>query len=146
MWLVSNPFFRQTLRGSGTPGNGVVVQSAKAQSLFGTATRASSWCTRMVNVSPALLVVTLAYPGVFELDSARMFCVEAGTLTVHSERTTPVMVCPLWVAMGTATIVISPGFDAGATRSACQPAQTSVRPRVSRKPSPCGFAALAPML
>src|SRR5262245_20421322 len=100
----------------------------------------------MVNVSPSLFVLTLAYPGVFELDPARMFCVEVDTLTVHSDRTTPIMVCPFWVAIGTDTIVISPGFDAGATRSACQPAQTSVNPRCSRKPSPCGFAALAPIL
>src|ERR1051326_2312843 len=94
----------------------------------------------MVSVSPALSVVTLAYPGVFELDSARVFCVEAGALAVHSDRTTPVMVWPFWVAIGTETIVISPGLVGGATRSACQPAQTSVRPRFSKNPSPCGLA------
>src|SRR5262245_27070111 len=99
----------------------------------------------MVNVSPVLSVVTLAYPGVFELDSARMFCVEIGVLTVHSERTTPVMVCPLLVAIGTAFIVIRLGFVGGATRSACQPAQTRVKPRFCKKPSP-GFAPAAPIL
>jgi hypothetical protein len=67
-----------------------------------------------------------------------MFCVDAGVLTVHSDRTTPVMVWPFCVAIGTETIVISP--VGGATRSACQPAQTSVRPRFSRNPSPCGLA------
>src|SRR5262245_41897854 len=100
----------------------------------------------MVSVSPSLLVLTLAYPGVFELDPARMFCVDVGALTIHSDRTTPVMVCPFSVAIGTDTIVISPGFDAGATRSACQPAQTRVKPRCCRKPSPCGLAALVPIL
>src|ERR1043166_9679404 len=100
----------------------------------------------MVSVSPALLVVTLAYPGVFELDSARMFCVDAGVLTVHSDRTTPVMVWPFCVAIGTDNIVIRPGLFAGATRSACQPAQTSVRPRFSKNPSPCGLAVVAPIL
>ncbi|HEX3763215.1 MAG TPA: hypothetical protein VHW23_31190 [Kofleriaceae bacterium] len=51
MWSVSNPFLRQICVVLGTPGNGVVVQSANAQSPAGIATRGSVSLTRMVSVA-----------------------------------------------------------------------------------------------
>src|SRR5882757_1854573 len=99
---------------------------------------------RMVSVSCQLSSVAVAYPGVLELESARIDCVDvvdvvAGStgnlLKMNSDRTGPVIDSPLlWCAMG-ADIVIrdTPGGD---TRSACQPAHTSVNPWPSRNPSP----------
>src|SRR3954467_9269546 len=63
MWLVSKLPFRQTLVVLGTPGNGVVEQSANAQSLFAMVSLASSWWTRRVSDAPTLLVLTASYEG-----------------------------------------------------------------------------------
>jgi hypothetical protein len=68
--------------GFGTPGNGAPVQSANAHRLFWIGSFGSSPWTRSLIMSPALPVVTLAYPGVFELDSARMFRVPGAPVAV----------------------------------------------------------------
>src|SRR5215475_7380249 len=85
MWFVSKPPCRQTRVGSGTPGNGVDAQSAKAHWLFGMASRGSRWCTRRVSVAPELSVLTAAYDG-----GAVMFTVLAGAPRMYSDRTRPV--------------------------------------------------------
>src|SRR5439155_9937964 len=63
MWSLSKLPLRQIFFVLGTPGNGVVEQSAKAQSLFEMGSRTSSWWTRRVSVAPALLVLTDSYAG-----------------------------------------------------------------------------------
>src|SRR5262245_42071813 len=89
MWFVSNPPCRQTLVGSGMPGKGVDVQSAKAHWLLGISSRGSRWWTRRVSVAPVLLVLTASYAG-----GSVMSWVLAGLPRMYSERTRPVIADP----------------------------------------------------
>src|SRR6478609_1113024 len=96
MWLVSKPFLRHTFVVLGSPGNGLVVQSANAQSLFGITSFASCWCTRCVIVKPVLSVLTASYVG-----AAERSCVDVGVVRMYSPRTWPVIGLPsLFVATG----------------------------------------------
>src|SRR5882672_4455272 len=97
MLLVEKPSLRQIWVALGVPGNGVVVQSANAQSAGGIATRASACLTRRVSTASRLSRLTagkLVWVRPVNEPLLR-FWVLVGAVTMYSPRTRPVMSSPL---------------------------------------------------
>src|SRR5688500_5496142 len=92
-----NPSLRQIWVALGAPGNGVVVQSANAQSDAGIATRASASLPRRVSTASRvsrLAAGKLAWVSAVNAPLLR-FCVVVGEVTMYSPRTRPVIALPL---------------------------------------------------
>ena len=75
-----------------------------------------------------------------------MFSDGAGLVMMNSARTGPVMGSSSPTEWATGADIVTRSTPVGATRSACQPTQTSVKPWFSRNPSPWGVAVVAPTL
>lgn len=116
------------MTGSGVPGNGVFVQSAKAHSLEGSGTRAPSSEVRRVRIAcdvskEAGVAVPVTRPRM--IDSV----VDPAFMSANRAITGPVMLDPSAFRATGVTMVSTPGPGA---MSACQPLVTSTWP-ASRK-------------